>query len=766
MARIPSYDSPQVQAQPLPGVRISDAPAREMAAAGAAAARGLNAVSGAFSEIAAAERDKANRAAQLEIENSLSALETEIVHAPETGLLNKRGKDAIGAHEQFAESWDRRQSAIISKAPRHLQEWAQQQATQRRQGAQRILMRHSVQEGQQYAKDQANALLTNAEHSAVLNFQDPARVDEEAARAMLAADQAVDLEGGSGLERGNMRAAAASRVYRAVLDRKIANDPSDAAAYLETVRDRLTGDDLTRLESTLRPVLTDADAGALLQAVINGGPGHAGAAPAADAAGSLQQAEEIARASVGRTVGLESGGRADAKNPRSTAAGVGQFLERTWLEVLGRNRPELLAGKSRAQVLALRNDPTIAREMTEAFAVENARGLYESGLPVTPQTIYLAHHFGIGGARQMLRADPDTPVSNLLPGRALAANPYLQGKTVADVIANHSKRAGDTEQAATSRVTTRGARNADGSVSWAEVERQGQMIPNPLLRDRFLARANAMQSLEKQARAEADKARDERVIQAINANPNASLARALSPEDYAAVAKTGDLPRLDNYREAMAKGGLTQDDYALVDEIERQAALDPQGFMRRNIAADAGRLSTATLTRLLDKQRQGSKPAAQADWATEAQRTDQLFRLAGVGTDQDARGQGSEAKNAGRARHRGELRIAYQMAMEEYVRVNGKKPLPEAHDKLIESVALRYSMSRFLDGSSMKTRNDERMKEKKPLIYEAAERAGLDPAVKSRMEHESAKQTLARRLGYTPTDAFVDAFLRNAGAIK
>lgn len=67
---------------------------------------------------------------------------------------------------------------------------------------------------------------------------------------------------------------------------------------------------------------------------------------------------------VDRIIGVESGGRADAKNPKSSATGAGQFISSTWLGMMKKYRPDLMAGKSNEEVLALRNDPVLSREMT------------------------------------------------------------------------------------------------------------------------------------------------------------------------------------------------------------------------------------------------------------------------------------------------------------------------------------------------------------------------------------------------------------------
>lgn len=138
-----------------------------------------------------------------------------------------------------------------------------------------------------------------------------------------------------------------------------------------------------------------------------------------------------------RIQGAENGGGTpDAKNPKSTATGNGQFLEDTWPSVLAATRPDLLKDRTPAQILALRADPGLASQATEMYARQNGAALARAGFDVTPENIYLAHHFGPGGAIAALKANPNLPFGMVIPNGAqvLEKNPYLQGKTVADVI--------------------------------------------------------------------------------------------------------------------------------------------------------------------------------------------------------------------------------------------------------------------------------------------------------------------------------------------
>lgn len=137
---------------------------------------------------------------------------------------------------------------------------------------------------------------------------------------------------------------------------------------------------------------------------------------------------------VDRVVGVESGGNPMAKNPNSSATGLGQFTEGTWLEMMSRHMPEYMQGKSREQVLALRNDPTLSRTMTQYLGDENGQILQSAGLPVTDGTKYLAHFAGPGGAVKALQAAPGTPVAAIMSPEAIAANPFLQGMTTDQLV--------------------------------------------------------------------------------------------------------------------------------------------------------------------------------------------------------------------------------------------------------------------------------------------------------------------------------------------
>lgn len=164
------------------------------------------------------------------------------------------------------------------------------------------------------------------------------------------------------------------------------------------------------------------------------------AMPADQRAAALRTPARSTDEVVSRIIGVESGGVATARNPNSTATGAGQFIESTWLSMMQTHRPELVAGKSRAEILAMRNDPQISRDMTRRYAEENATFLGARGIAATPGNVYLAHFLGPAGAAQVLKADPNTPVEGIVGAAAVSANRRILANRTAGEVAAWAER--------------------------------------------------------------------------------------------------------------------------------------------------------------------------------------------------------------------------------------------------------------------------------------------------------------------------------------
>ena len=169
------------------------------------------------------------------------------------------------------------------------------------------------------------------------------------------------------------------------------------------------------------------------------------AAAAIDA--DFRQEELTGRAAIDavveRIIGVESNGDPNAKNKRSSATGLGQFLDETWLDLIRTHRPDLANGRSESETLELRRDAKVAREITTRFTERNAEMLRKRGLPVTPGTLYLAHFAGGAGAVAILSALENADAAFIMASadatgrtkrdKIIKANPFLERFTVADL---------------------------------------------------------------------------------------------------------------------------------------------------------------------------------------------------------------------------------------------------------------------------------------------------------------------------------------------
>lgn len=130
-----------------------------------------------------------------------------------------------------------------------------------------------------------------------------------------------------------------------------------------------------------------------------------------------------------KLIGTENAtGDPNAKNPRSTATGDGQFINKTWITLMNKYHPELTQGKSQDEILALRSDPTLSAEMVQNNARDNAQQ-FGPNVPVNQSTLAMAHKLGPVDAQKVINANPSTPLSQILSSDVLAANPQLKRET-------------------------------------------------------------------------------------------------------------------------------------------------------------------------------------------------------------------------------------------------------------------------------------------------------------------------------------------------
>ena len=140
-----------------------------------------------------------------------------------------------------------------------------------------------------------------------------------------------------------------------------------------------------------------------------------------------------------RLMAAESGGRRDARNPRSTALGPFQFIRSTFLEVTRRYFQAEIAGLTEEEILALRTDPVLSRRAAALYCKEIAGNLKEQGLAPTFAHLRLAYLLGPGDAARIIQAQGEALVASLLSPEIITANPFMRDMRAADLVAKSTR---------------------------------------------------------------------------------------------------------------------------------------------------------------------------------------------------------------------------------------------------------------------------------------------------------------------------------------
>jgi hypothetical protein len=152
------------------------------------------------------------------------------------------------------------------------------------------------------------------------------------------------------------------------------------------------------------------------------------------------------------TAQVESGLNPQAGASTSSARGLFQFIEQTWLTTLKQSGASLGYGQyadaitksasgryevkdptMRSAILKLRNDPAANAAMAGAFTKANATQLSQKlGRAPSEGELYIAHFLGVGGAAKLISAaanDPSASAASLFPNAAHANSSIFYDRT-------------------------------------------------------------------------------------------------------------------------------------------------------------------------------------------------------------------------------------------------------------------------------------------------------------------------------------------------
>jgi len=196
------------------------------------------------------------------------------------------------------------------------------------------------------------------------------------------------------------------------------------------------------------------------------------------------------------TAQIESGLNPGAQAQTSSAGGLFQFIDQTWLGIVKAVGPTLGLGNyaqaiqrgtdgryqvvdpaARQAILGLRNDPTASATMAGAFTRTNAAQLFQTiGRQPTDGELYMAHFLGADGAGKLISAvsnQPQAAAATLFPAAASANRSIFydgsRPRTVAEVYSRIDSRFQAARTAVLANPTTTTAVKAPDTAGMTQV---------------------------------------------------------------------------------------------------------------------------------------------------------------------------------------------------------------------------------------------------------------------------------------------------------
>ena len=378
---------------------------------------------------------------ELATDNALAqvkAFEQDLRVNPNNGYENLRGENALNRPngQSLVDEYDgylmEHANAIKDTLKNDVQKAL---FTQRLDGIRQTLRNktgeHLLAEGRKWKDTSLNTQIELAANSFSLSTTDEER-DAAIDRAISAAKGLQDLYGWDSETMQKKVMDASDKAIRQVIDDKI-----DKGDYAEARRLAIKygafahGETVVKARQKIEQAYQDQ---VIEDATANFKPGDVIQIPVNTDSSKAETGNPVHDA-VSRIIGYESKNNPIAKNKKSTAEGLGQFIDSTWFYMVRKYRPDIANGKTNAQLKALKRDPALSREMTTRYVEENAALLKKHGFSVNIRNLYVMHFLGSGEGPKLLRADPNQPVSSFISTQSINANKtVLSGKTAQQVL--------------------------------------------------------------------------------------------------------------------------------------------------------------------------------------------------------------------------------------------------------------------------------------------------------------------------------------------
>lgn len=242
MARVPTYDTPQVGQQASRAIEL-----RGIAPDNSAITEGLQSFQRGAQILAAKEREKADNALLMDADNQLTKWQQKAMYDESGGVFTRKGKNALDVTNQTLEQFEQAQAEIAKNLTNDQQKARYAQiVSSRRNSLSNDLNRYEYSERQNYYGEVEKGQLETSMQGAALDYQDPAKVQGYR--------QKIDAVLASRAERLGLSPEAAqaerlstnSGMSTAVIQRMLVDSPQKAKGYFESFKGTMTAEDQIR----------------------------------------------------------------------------------------------------------------------------------------------------------------------------------------------------------------------------------------------------------------------------------------------------------------------------------------------------------------------------------------------------------------------------------------------------------------------------------------------------------------------------------------
>lgn len=566
--RVPTLTTRTVQAEglaaPMMQARVSPADGGGLAAQGMiAAGQQVQELGGMIRQHALKMAEDDAKTEAMAAYNDWQSQRVGLLMGNEDAYFRRTGEDAYKAAEgintALKTAWETRAGGMSQQA----RKMVEQRVFQDLQGDAMSVARHAAAEREKWRDSTAQATVQTMANEASLFYADPARRET-------ALNTAREVIFSRAMERGwaaddprlkvevaNFDSAALSGVLR----RQAETDPMGAKAYFSQIGGRLSAADYAAASALLDQKTKLYSVDAAVREIK-------GAVGSGDYASRLMQVE------------------GDGQNPRSSAFGVGQFTEGTWLDTVRRHAPETFEGRTEQEVLALRKVPEFATKMLSGLRADNAKVLEKGGVQVNPQSEYLAHFLGAGDALRVLKASPDTPVEAVVQAESRTANPEVFATV---------RTAGDMQAWAAQKMAGIGGGPPSRVVVWEQQRAAAAKIADPDIR------AGVEAQLEREYRlGEAtDAARRKTGQEEVYAQVLKGLNPAALPPEVQQVIGPDFVRQMQSLYQANGQAPYSYE----IEAMLHQASLDGKSFAAMDLTALLGKHEKSRMEYWMGQQR-------------------------------------------------------------------------------------------------------------------------------------------------------------------